>query len=190
VAAVAVEAAAVGVIAVVGAVVAAGVIAVVGAASPVVVQRVRARSAPIVRLAQAAILAAVRLAVGAGRGARHKGSRAGKVPLVSCRPANKRGMPRVRQAARIRPETSSLGSGLATPLTAKIGRIMAGNGKIAGSRLPVHGKKTGKIMEIMRATTGKNTGRIITTVAVIGEAGDTMEDTRPEECWQAWRSGL
>jgi len=184
------EAVAVAAVAVAVEAAAVGVLAVVGAASPVVVQRVRARSAPIVRLAQAAILAAVRLAVGAGRGALHKGSRAGKVPLVSCRPANKRGMPRVRQAARIRPKTSSLGGRLAMSVTVKTGRIMVSNGKIAASRLPVDGKKTGKIMGIMPVTTGRSMERIITTVAVIGEAGDTMEDTRPEECWQAWRSGL
>jgi len=95
-------------------------------------------------------------------------------------------MPRVRPVARIQPGTSSLGSGPVTPLTAKTGRITAGNGKIAGSRQPVTGKKTGKIMPITHAKIGKNTGTTTITAAVtmaaVTMAAVTMEeDTRRGE---------
>jgi hypothetical protein len=76
----------------------------------------------------------------------------------------------------------------ATPLTAKTGRIMAGNSKRVDSRLLVIGKKTGNLMGIMLVTTGRSMERIITTAAAIG--AEDMEDTRRGECWQAWRSAL
>ena len=92
-------------------------------------------------------------------------------------------MPRVRPVARIQPGTSSLGSGPVTPLTAKTGRITAGNGKIAGSRLPATGKKTGKIMHITHVKTGKNTGTITITEVMGGgimAVPTRLGESRPE----------
>jgi hypothetical protein len=95
-------------------------------------------------------------------------------------------MQQVKPAARIRPGTCSLGSGPVTLLTAKTGRITAGKSKIAGSRLPATGKKTGKIMHITHAKIGKNTGTTTITAAVtmaaVTMAAVTMEeDTRRGE---------
>ena len=90
-------------------------------------------------------------------------------------------MQRVSPAARIQPGTCSLGGRPVTPLTAKIGRIMAGKNNRAGRMQPATGKKTGKIMGRTLAMTGKNTGTITITAAAIGE-GDTMADTQRGEC--------
>ena len=104
-------------------------------------------------------------------------------------------MQRVRPAARIQPETCRADNRRATLLTAKIGRIMAGSGKIAGKMLPATGKKTGKIMHITPVKTGKNTGTTTITAAVTMEevtmeAVIMEEDTRRGEYSQAWRSAL
>jgi len=86
-------------------------------------------------------------------------------------------MQRVRQAARIRPETCRADNRRATLLTAKIGRIMAGKSNRAGKMLPATGKKTGRITHITPAKTGKNTETTTIMAAAIGEAVTMEEDT-------------
>ena len=151
------------------------------AGSPVVARPVAVRSVLIVRPEREVIPAVVRPVVGVCRAALRRGSRVGKVPPLSCNLVNRWGMPRVSPVARIRPGTSSLGGRPVTPLTAKTGRITAGNGKIAGSRQPVTGKKTGKIMPITHAKIGKNTGTTTITAAVTMAAVTMEEDTRRGE---------
>jgi len=90
-------------------------------------------------------------------------------------------MPPARPAARIRPETFKADNKPVTPLTAKIGRIMAGKSNKAGKMLPATGKKTGRITHITPAKTGKNTGTTTITAAVTMAAVTMVAVTMEED---------